>query len=69
MSTQEFTIGNRIIRIIPNQIMPINATHKITTSVTVEIHHKGILRTKLMKSTKYDPLPILTIRAFLRMID
>lgn len=65
---EEYRIGNCIIKIIPKTIIPINSDQEKVIHYTIEIHRKGILGSKLIKSQKYDPNPILTIRAFLRTI-
>jgi len=62
---QEYRIGNHTVKVIPNIIIPINSDQERVIDYTIEVYHKSILRTKLIKRQKYDPLPILTIRAFL----
>jgi len=62
---EEFNLSNLIVKLVPHKFMPTNRDHEAVDYVTIEIHRKGLLRTKLVKKTKYDPLPILTIRSFL----
>jgi len=65
---EEYKIGNLTVKINPNNIMPINSDQEITNWFKIEVYSKGMLRNKLIDSRNYDPLPILTIRAFLRTL-
>jgi hypothetical protein len=71
MITQEekYEFGNCTVKIIPKTFIPTNATEEAIDHITVEIYRKNLLRQpKLLKRTKYEPLPILTIRAFLKTL-
>jgi hypothetical protein len=71
MITQEekYEFGNCTVKIIPKTFIPTNATEERTDHVIIEIYRKNLLKQpKLLKRTKYDPLPVLTIRAFLKTL-
>ena len=62
----EYRLGKHTIKIIPQNIMPINSVQERTVCYKIEVHRKRFLRpSTLVKSIKYNPSPALTINGFL----
>jgi hypothetical protein len=67
---QEFKIKDITIRVIRKKFVPINLDYEVVDHMMIEIYQNRLLRpSKLLKRTKYNVSPAMTIEAFLSTLD